>query len=276
MNRKINTQSTGMSATSLLKLVRQDIEDFLKQPRGIISNERDIQASLAMYLCNSANHYDSVELEYLVPVEELVKFDLQTWTETLKKKQPQPDSPKLLPETLYPWKNKYSMWVDIVVCHEGHFVPIELKYATKPVETVDAVTRFGEPLLNSSIPLVRDQAASDLVMYNYWKDVRRIELLNRRYAGIDGGIAVIVTNAPIYWRGSNLKQAPAYQQFNTANGQCMQAGEKEWGKISKKISDSHPNFSIDGNYTCRWETMNITGLKPTPNGTFRYLLTEIK
>ena len=274
------TQTTNPQAQpsgNLLAMVRQDVEAYLRSPRGIIINERDLQVSLAAYLRNSANKYDAVEVEYLVPIEELVKFSSQTWQEKLKKKYPQPDSPKLQPEADYPWNNKSSMWVDIVVCHEGEFVPIELKYATKPVNMASPLTRFGEPLLNNTnVQIVKDQAANDVIMYNFWKDVRRIELLKHRYSQISGGIALLVTNSKTYWGGGNARHNSSYMSFFTGQGRIVNNEYLKWSdKISPNILTGHPDLRIDGTYTCNWQDANITGLQLRPNGLFRYCLLEI-
>lgn len=276
MTQAINPQT--QSAIKLLAMVRQDIEAYLQTPRGIITNERDLQVSLAAYLRNSANKYDAVEVEYLVPIEELVKFNPSTWNEKLRKKYSQPDNSKLQPEADYPWNNKSSMWVDIVVCHEREFIPIELKYATKPVKMANPLTRFGEPLLNNAnVQIVKDQAANDVIMYNYWKDVRRIELLKHRYSKVSGGIALLVTNAKTYWGGGNARSNSFYMSFFTGQGRIVNNEELKWSdKISPNILTGHPNLRIDGTYTCNWQDANITGLQPTPNGLFRYCLIEIK
>lgn len=256
-------QLEALIGKPVIEMVRKDIENFMNKSQRILYNERDLQVRLAEHLRKSPFLYDSVDLEYLVPIKELINVNNDV------------SNPKLLDKQLYPWSNKASMWIDIVVGKDGYFVPIELKYTTAKIESGDPITRFGEPVISDDVQLVKNQAASNLVKYNYWKDVRRIELVKQRYAKIVGGIALIVTNSSIFWKNTDTEAA--YKTFSTGEGVVVKKGEMKWAaKVSKTVLDGHPNFSIEGHYTCHWKSASIQGLnEDTGNSLFRYCLVEI-
>ncbi len=137
----------------LVSVLRGDIERFLNTNTELMFNERDLQVRVATWLRDSG-HYDKVDMEYAVPKEELEARGLELKTLS------------------FPWNNDLS--IDVVVERLGEFAAVELKYATRPVDV--KIHRFGEPLRTHCL-IVKNQAASDLIMYNYWKDVRRIEAL---------------------------------------------------------------------------------------------------
>lgn len=137
----------------LVSVLRGDIERFLNTNTELMFNERDLQVRVATWLRDSG-HYDKVDMEYAVPKEELEARGLELKTPS------------------FPWNNDLS--IDVVVERLGEFAAVELKYATRPVDV--KIDRFGEPLRTNCL-IVKEQAVSDLIMYNYWKDVRRVEAL---------------------------------------------------------------------------------------------------
>ena len=244
---------TTAGDSPLMEVLRNDIEKFLTTNTSLFFNERDIQVTLALYLILTKN-YDEVDMEYSVPLEELEKrrVDFETGK--------------------FPWHNNMS--VDIVVKKGDEYVPIELKYATRSVDK--EIFRFGEKM-KSNAPIIKNQAASNLIMYNYWKDVRRLETLCGIFHHIAGGIALIITNNSTFWNkpheGSN------YVAFDMSAGRIMTSGLKEWGKdTSPEIVKTHPSFNLIGTYLCNWHNTVIDAY--TANGRekemFRYLIQEIK
>lgn len=241
--------------SALLSQVRADIEDYLKKRTKLIVNERDLQVSLAGMLREST-HYDEVEVEYMVPIEELMSLANKGES--------------------YPWSNVAAMYVDIVVRKGKQFVPIELKYTTKAVKAPAGYKeRFAEPMLNSNIQIVKNQEAGNLVMYNYWKDVRRLELLKRRYSHIVGGIALLITNAKRYWDASKVRTNSSYYPFYTGEGKTVNNGH--WSG-EPSVQTTHRDFDLDQSYTCHWEDMSRLDIKGGNNEAydkFRYCLTEV-
>ena len=209
--------------TNLTKIVETDIELFLKSRDNIFVNERDLQMHLAIYLEKSGN-YDSVEVEYYVPKS------------------------TLLPE--YIWDSE--MKVDIVVCKDGIFVPIELKYKTKAIE-VQNIKRFGESIPN--VQLTKNQAAQNIAKYDFWKDVRRLEILKKKFEKIHGGICLFLTNDESYQSEprDNAKCANFSLAKDSYHGKDMSWGEDD-------ASNIRPNFQLDKTYRTSWETISKIGL----------------
>lgn len=56
-----------MSET-LLHILKADLDRFARALDTVLTNERDMQVRIAMYL-RQQNYYDAVEVEYAVPLE---------------------------------------------------------------------------------------------------------------------------------------------------------------------------------------------------------------
>lgn len=244
--------NTGNS-TRLMELLKNDIENFLATNKSLFFNERDVQVTLSLYLTDSGN-YDDVDMEYSVPREELKERGVVFETGN------------------FPWNNNMS--VDIVVRKGNEYVPIELKYATLPVDK--EILRFGEEMKSDAL-IIKNQAATNITMYNYWKDVRRLETLCGLFHNIAGGMALIITNNGTYWNRPH--ETSNYVAFAMTEGRTMASGLKEWGKdTSPEIIKTHPSFSLNGTYLCNWhdtviDAYTAKGREKTP---FRYLIQEVR
>ena len=155
---------------NLIEIVKKDICAFLRSNEKLFFNERDLQMHLATWLRKSENNYDNVDIEYYVPCQALNN---------------------------YVWETELRL--DIVVKKDGKYCPVELKYKTKKVER--QISRFDE-FLSEKIIVMKEQGAQNLGMYDFWKDVRRIELVRNRFERVKGGLAVFVTNDVFYTKGS--------------------------------------------------------------------------
>ena len=234
----------------LLDTLQSDSEQWIESVRDLISNERDMQVMIADYLRHTG-HYTMVDTEYRVPLPELQARGVRPGSQA------------------FPWENQLS--IDVVVELDGHFAAIELKYATATVDC--PFTLFGEQMLDPDSQIVKNQAASNLTMYNYWKDVRRIETLADVFPRVDGGVAILVTNNHTYWQEPRADSN--YANFSMHEGHIVGGGAMAWpAGVSKNITTSHPDFQLTDSYTCRWRHTNIT--VKAANGTpFRYCITTI-
>ena len=246
----------------MINELMQDCKDWISDLTEVMRNEREMQVRLAMYL-KKTRHYDNVHVEYPVPLQVLKKF-----------------YPNVGKQNEFPWKN--DIYVDIVVEKDGQFVAVELKYATRAISVQPGV--FYQPV-PANIKIIKNQEASNITMYNYWKDVHRIEALTH-IPKVIGGVAIILTNNKLYWE--KPKHNPAYSNFSTAEGRTVKEkmtwNTKNNGEdVSKEISGGHPNFQIDGSYECHWDDTKIT-VKDTQGNSlekkspdwFRYMITEVK
>ncbi len=244
----------------LLALLKAEILAWIEQNESLLTNERDMQVKLAKFLELNRN-FDEVFTEYRVPLSELKARGIPV--------EPNPRMAReLAPNPLFPWNNQMS--VDIVVEKDGLFAAVELKYATRPVDGVE--TLFGEPMLTEA-KILKNQAASNLTMYNYWKDVRRIEMLSAIYANVVGGFALIIANSHDYWCAPTGEAK--YLNFSLHEGNTVGGGLLAWNGIpSPVIVKAYPPFTMTGSYRCHWSDTCIP-LRADNGDRFRYLITEI-
>lgn len=213
---------------TLVDIVREDVILFLKNNNELLFNERDFQMHLATWLRNSTNAYEDVDVEYYVPVEELKKVGEYVWESELR--------------------------LDVVVKKDSEYCPIELKYKTKKVER--RISRFDE-VLSEEVVVMKNQGAQDLGMYDFWKDVRRVELVRNRFKNVKNGLAVFVTNDAFYTKGS--KDTSNNYQF------CMtedkpHTKQKHWLKPESTCAKTHPNFEVEKKYCIKWNQQAIDGV----------------
>ena len=210
--------------TRVVDLVKDDVSTFMKSNQELLFNERDLQMHLALWLKASENKYDDVDIEYYVPNSELEGYgDL--------------------------WDNEL-LRIDIVVRKGSEYVPIELKYKTKGVNW--QISRFGIKL-SKEVLVVKNQGAQNRGMYDFWKDVKRIELLRRRFDNIHNGLAIFVTNDEMYIKGS--KETSDNYPFNISEGK--HSIHKYWQKHESKLAESNPCFDVETEYTIHWESTII-------------------
>lgn len=208
--------------TMLVDIVRADVFAFLENNNELLFNERDFQMHLATWLRNSANNYDDVDVEYYVPWQEL---DGYIWESELR--------------------------LDIVVKKNGEYCPVELKYKTKNIER--QITRFDE-LLNKKVAVMKDQGAQNLGMYDFWKDVHRIELVRKRFKRVKGGLAVFVTNDVLYTKAS--KSSSNNYLFGMV-GEVTRLKQKHWRNPESTCAKTHPNFDVEQSYDITWHSRDI-------------------
>ena len=206
----------------LTDIVRADVFAFLESNDELLFNERDFQMHLATWLRNSANCYDDVDVEYYVPRQEL---DNYVWDSELR--------------------------LDIVVKKDGEYCPVELKYKTRKVER--KISRFDEDL-TGNVVVIKNQGAQDLGMYDFWKDVRRVELVRNRFERVKSGLAVFVTNDGFYTKGS--KESSNNYLFNMSAGKAH-SKQKRWANPESTCAKTHPNFEVEREYSIEWRTREI-------------------
>lgn len=213
-----------------LDTVKEDVCRFLDENDKLLFNERDLQMNLAIYL-KERGHYDRVEVEYYIPTEML------------------PDYKKLDP------KND-RLYLDIVVVKDGMYVPIELKYKTK--ETDLKIERFGELCTEASDDTEKDvlknQGAQNLGRYNFWKDVKRIELVKQKFDAVLGGVAVFVTNDTLYLKQPTKRSSNIL--FSMADGKQLM--QKHWRKADSKLAKKYPNFEVEKEYSIQWRKKDVS------------------
>ena len=208
--------------SNLIEIVKKDICAFLRSNEKLFFNERDLQMHLATWLRKSENNYDNVDIEYYVPCQALNNY---VWGTELR--------------------------LDIVVKKDGKYCPVELKYKTKKVER--QISRFDE-FLSEKIIVMKEQGAQNLGMYDFWKDVRRIELVRNRFKSVCGGLAVFLTNDVFYTKGS--KPSSNNHLFSMI-GNVPHSTKKHWSNPNSSCAKTHPNFEVEKAYDIEWHSRKI-------------------
>lgn len=225
---------------AFVDMLGDDVSMWLDSVSNYFTNERHLQVELAIYL-EKSGHYAKVFTEYRVPLEEIFARRPQ-W------------SPELdgTGHIAFPWQNQVAL--DIVVLgHDGRYAAVELKYSTRRLGSVE--TLFSEPLRTGS-PILKDQAANNVTMYSYWKDVRRLEAMAEVFDKVEGGIALIVGNSRDLWL--EPRSGALYTPFSTHETRQFDAGEHSWSDaVSASIKGSHPDFATRGSYVCMWKDTGI-------------------
>ena len=222
---KKKTITEVTAASELIKMVRLDVCKFLQNNEELLFNEHDFQMHLATWLRKSDNAYDDVDVEYYVPNKEL---DNYIWESELR--------------------------LDIVVKKGDEYCPVELKYKTKKVER--KITRFDE-MLSDDVVVMKNQGAQDLGMYDFWKDVRRVELVRNRFARVKGGLAVFLTNDEAYTKAG--RPTSNNNMLTMENG--LHPRQKHWLKPETTCARTHKNFEVENEYYIEWHNMEMDNVK---------------
>lgn len=225
-----------MNIIPLIDNLRIDIVNFIENHDELMFNERDFQMQLAVDL-RASGRYDDVEVEYFIP-----------------------NSSAILKG--YEWNS--DLRLDIVVKSGEKYAVIELKYPTRRIIT--DIKRFGTLL--SGVEIIKNHGAQDIVSYNFWKDVRRIEIIKSLFPDkVVGGFAVMLTNDKYYTKGP--RPGSICDAFSTADGRAGIHGLLDWSRKTA-TSKGLPPFSLDGQYYVQWHPSNID------NNIFYYTLIELR
>ena len=214
-------------------IVKKDIACFLKgRHLEILYNERDFQVHLAMYL-KATGHYDDVDLEYYVP-NSLLNGYKDLWDSELR--------------------------LDLLVRKGQEYCPVELKYKTRKIEK--PLKRFGEQIDN--VVVVKNQGAQDIGMYDFWKDVKRVEMVKERFAGVTSGLVVFLTNDESYKKPSRANSNN--REFCMCEG--LNSRSKHWQRETS-ITLARKGFDLSSEYYIEWAETDFGG------HAFHYCMVEI-
>ena len=169
--------------------------------------------------------------------------------------------PKVEVRLEYPPRDVRTRWhIDIWVKGDEERVAVELKYATKRLETSVGGEAFR----------ILDQAAQDLTRYDFVKDVARIETLVE--AGIvSAGHAVILSNDRPMWSGP--KEGTVGRSFSCREGHVA-SGTAAWAAHAGPgtTRGREDPLTLHSQYLCQWREYSVV---PGTYGAFRYLAIEV-
>lgn len=207
-----------------------NINTFLANHVGFFHSEEEVQILLAKYLLNTGE-YDDIFVEYYVN-RQLIHN--------------------------YPWNNDKKISVDIVVRVDNNYIPIEIKYKTKRQIFPHHV--FGS---QTNVELA-EQGAQNEGCYSFWKDIKRIEILQETFNLNNSGLVLFITNDLSYLR--QPRADVQYGPFSIHQGrQVVQDYFLNWDDTRKAIkadrAEKFPGFTIANDYTINWQDLNIENHK---------------
>lgn len=195
------------------------IINALAERNEYFMREQDVQLYLANRLINSGL-FDNVFIEYHVP-HALIEN--------------------------YPWQN--NIYVDIVVEIENQFYPVEIKYKTQAQRLPLLI--FGE--VNVHVNLGQ-HGAQNIGCYDFWKDVKRIELFEQTFNNVNRGIVLFISNDPNYQTPPNNPNV-GYAEFSIHNDRIIPANSFLNWNGAMQIANGRPGLTTNHAYHITWNEM---------------------
>ena len=199
------------------------IKEALKKRKDFFTREQEIQIYLADYL-NRKNLFDNVYLEYHIPSNSLVN---------------------------YQWKDSNNIYIDIVIVSGNKYYPVEIKYKT--ISQTVPLKLFGTP----SPVVLGHHGAQNIGCYDFWKDIKRLELFEENFENVEQGIMLFVTNDQSYLQPPRNNEV-GYAQFSIEQSREVESGTiLDWnGALS--ISVNRPPITLKRDYSLKWNELNLT------------------
>lgn len=198
------------------------IRAALMERERFFSRENEIQIYLANYF-NNTQEFDEVFIEYHIP-SGLIRA--------------------------YPWTDSQNIYIDIVLHKNERYYPIEIKFKT--ISQNIPATIFGS---NTSIVLGH-HGAQNIGCYDFWKDIRRLELYESNFANVECGIMLFISNDESYIKPP-LNANTGYAQFSIHEGRVVNIGQMlNWNKILT-ISANRPPITLSHAYNLTWNNLNL-------------------
>lgn len=192
--------------------IRQQVVAALQLRNTFFMRELDIQIYLANYFIN-LNVYDNVFLEYHIPSN-------------------------LIPN--YPWAD--NIYIDIVLEKDHIYYPVEIKYKTKAQEL--PLNLFGTGI-NVSL---RQQGASNIGCYDFWKDIRRVELFQQAFNNVEKGFVLFISNDSTYFEPP-YRTNVGYAQFSIHQNRVVPQGSLLNWNGQLKIAEGRPSIFVNYGYS---------------------------
>ena len=142
------------------------------------------------------------------------------------------------------WGKK--LYIDIVVRHGEKYVPIELKYKTRSITVEKKLMPFGKDVDEKSV--LANQGAQNEGRYDFWRDVRRLQLVCEHFKKVENGIVVFVTNDDKYYQQPNEGAECADFTMNSENLRVF-TPKRHWKTSEPK---SRPSFEVSKCFELGW------------------------
>lgn len=201
--------------------ILQLIYNALGQRNNYFIREQDIQLYLANYFIN-CHLFDNVFIEYHIPSNLIIN---------------------------YPWANN-KIYIDILLEKEGQFYPIEIKYKT--VAQVLPFSVFGQ---NVYVTLGQHGAQS-IGCYDFWKDVKRIEIFEQTFQNVERGVVLFVSNDLTY-QNAPLNPNAGFAPFSIHQGRAVPGHAFLNWNGNLAVANGRPGLTTNYGYNINWTAMLI-------------------
>ena len=218
----IGTVKLTLIKYMMRNLILQQITNALTNRHEFFIREQDIQLYLANSLINS-NLFDRVFIEYHIP--------------------------SLLINN-YPWADSNNIYIDIVIEKDNLFYPIEIKYKTK-AQFIPLLI-FGQ---NENI-ILGQHGAQNIGCYDFWKDLKRLELFEQNFKNVERGVMLFVSNDFTY-QNAPLNQNVGYAQFSIHNGKNIPSNTFLNWNGNLAVANGRPGLTTIHPYMINWTPMQI-------------------
>lgn len=204
------------------QVIKDQITLALQNGNDYYLRELDIQIYIANHLINT-RLFDRVFLEYHIASEMVINF---------------------------PWPETNNVYIDIVVEHNGIYYPIEIKYKT--VHQILPLNIFG---LNQNINLGQ-HGAQNIGCYDFWKDVKRIEIFEQTFQNVNRGLVLFVSNDLTY-KNPPLNENVGYAQFSIHNNRHIAENSFLNWNGNLAVANRRPGFIVSYAYNIVWNILPI-------------------
>jgi hypothetical protein len=198
------------------------IEEALSNRTEFFTREQEIQIYLSDYL-NQKKIFDNIFLEYHISSSCLLN---------------------------YPWKDANNVYIDIVVLSKGIYYPIEIKFKT--VSQQVPLNFFG----TSTFTTLGHHGAQNIGCYDFWKDIRRLELIEENFNSVNKGIMLFVTNDESYLLPPRNHDV-GYAQFSIEDYRIVKSGQTLNWNGALSISINRPPIKLNREYVLNWKKLTL-------------------
>lgn len=202
--------------------ILNQVINALGQRNSFFLREQDIQLYLAAHFIDS-KLFDNVFVEYHVPSNLILD---------------------------YPWADINNLYIDIVLEKEGQFYPIEIKYKTVAQNLPFCV--FGEDVN----VVLGHHGAQNIGCYDFWKDIKRIELFEEAFQNVNRGLMLFVSNDATY-QNAPLRPGVGYEQFSIHQGRQIPSNTHLNWNGEKAVANGRPGLTTKYNYDINWRPMPL-------------------
>lgn len=157
-------------------------------------------------------------------------------------------------------ENSDPIYLDILVIYKNKWIPIELKYKTKPIKYTSLDFSLDHFDLSN-------QQAYNKSCYKYLRDIKHIEDIKNKYDECEEGYAIFLTNDLHYKKGPN--KTALYYNFSLKDS-LTKEGILKYQKENK----DYPDIELSGSYTIEWKEYHTLNTD-AKNNEFIYNIAKI-